>query len=48
MFLAHVSDECNTPDEALETVGRALRKAGKRLSLRLTDANRPTALYRFG
>ena len=47
VFLAHVSDECNTPDEALETVGRALRKAGKRISLRLTDADRPTALYRF-
>ena len=48
VFLAHVSDECNTPDEVLETIGRALAKAGKKLSLRLTCAASATALYRFG
>jgi len=47
VFLAHISDECNTPDEALETVRRALEKAGKSIALHATSASRATALYRF-
>lgn len=47
VFLAHISDECNTADEVLGTIGRALAKADKKLSLRLTCAASATACYRF-
>lgn len=48
VFLAHVSDECNTPGDVLETIGRALAKAGKALPLQVTCAASATALRRFG
>lgn len=48
IFLAHLSSECNRPDEALASAGDALRAAGfGHVAVRLTFPDRPSEVVEY-